>query len=196
VLKPRRLAILLLLVAVAGCGSTPRERFYTLAADGPQQRVQSAGYEFSVAVGPVTVPAIVDRPQMVLRTGRNRVIVAEQSRWAAPLTDSIARVIAGNLAQLMGMARVSAYSESMSADADYRVPIDVQRFESAPGDAATVEVVWAVRAAGRTLRAGRSSIREPVGGGGDEALVAAHQRALAAVSRDIAAALRDVGSPR
>jgi uncharacterized lipoprotein YmbA len=189
------MAILLLIVAFAGCGSSPRERFYALAANGPQPPVQSAGYAFSVAVGPVTVPAIVDRPQMVLNADGNRVILAEQSRWAAPLTDSIARVIAGNLGQLVGKARVSAYSESMSDDADYRVSVDVQRFESAPGDAATVEVVWAVRAAGQTLRAGRSSIREPVRGGGEEALVAAHQRALAAVSRDIAAALRDVGPP-
>jgi uncharacterized lipoprotein YmbA len=184
------------MVVVAGCASAPPERFYALGAAEPLHRVQSAGYAFSVAVGPVTVPAIVDRPQMVLRTGRNRVLLAEQSRWAEPLKDGIARVVAANLAQLLGKARVSVSSQGMGDDAGYRVSIDVQRFESAPGEAATLDVLWAVRIAGRTLSAGRSSIREPVDGGGDEALVAAHERALAAISRDIAAALREAGASR
>jgi uncharacterized lipoprotein YmbA len=189
-------AVLLLLAALAGCASPTPERFYMLAAGSPQQRVQFAGAACSVAVGPVTVPAMVDRPQMVMRTGPNRVMITEQSRWAEPLKDGIARAVAADLAQLLGKAWVSAYSQETVLDADYRVPIDVQRFESAPGVAATIDVLWAVRASGHTLRSGRSVIREPVERGGEEALVAAHERALAALSRDIAAALREVGSAR
>jgi uncharacterized lipoprotein YmbA len=189
-------AILLLLAALAGCASPRPERFYMLAAGSPQQGARFAGTACSVAVGPVTVPAMVDRPQMVMRTGPNRVIIAEQSRWAEPLKDGIARTIAADLAQLLGKAWVSVYSQETDLDADYRVSIDVQRFESAPGVAATIDVLWAVRASGHTLRAGRSVIREPVERGGEEALVAAHERALASVSREIAAALREVGAAR
>jgi len=40
------------------------------------------------------------------------------------------------------------------------------------------------------VKTGQSAVREPAGGPGYDALVAAHVRALAAVSRDIAAAIR------
>jgi uncharacterized lipoprotein YmbA len=186
----------LVLLALAGCGSSPRERFYTLGAGPVHTRTQGAAAAYSVGVGPVTVPTIVDRPQIVLRTGANRVSLAEQSRWAEPLKDSIPRVIAGNLAQLLNADHVSAYPQAMSSDADYQVQIDVQRFESAPGDAATIDVLWSVQAAGETRKEGRSLVREAAGGNDYDALVAAHDRALLAVSRDIASAIHEAASRR
>jgi hypothetical protein len=74
---------------------------------------------------------------------------------------------------------------------DYRVTIDVQRFESIQGDAALVEAVWTVRkTAGGETRSGRTVAREPVQGQGFDALAAAHSRAIAKLSADIAAAIR------
>jgi hypothetical protein len=73
------------------------------------------------------------------------------------------------------------------------VAVDIQRFESAPGDAATVEAQWTVSAAkdkGGAPRSGRSLAREPVRSKDYDALVAAHGRALASISRDIAEAVR------
>jgi len=74
---------------------------------------------------------------------------------------------------------------------DYRVTIDVQRFESVPGQAATLETVWTVRkAASAETRSGRTGAREAVQGQGFDALAAAHSQALAKMSADIAAAIR------
>ena len=74
---------------------------------------------------------------------------------------------------------------------DYRVTIDVQRFESVQGQAPTLEAVWTVRkTAGGETRSGRTVAREPVQGQGFDALAAAHSRALAKMSADIAAAIR------
>jgi len=76
------------------------------------------------------------------------------------------------------------------AGADVSVSVDVQRFDSAPGESAAVDVLWQVRPAKGTPRSGQTSVREAAGAAGYDALVAAHGRALAAVSRDIAAAVR------
>lgn len=181
---------LLLVLVLAACGTPLTERFYTLDTSGrPQPAAQPARYR--IAVGPVTVPALVDRPQMVLRDGAHRVTLAEQSRWAEPLKDNIERVVAGNLALLLDDAEVAAASQSAAEAAGYRVLLDVQRFDSVLGEAATLEVLWTVRAAdGSVTAAGRSLIREPAGGPGYDALVAAHDRALAALSRAVAAAIR------
>jgi uncharacterized protein len=64
------------------------------------------------------------------------------------------------------------------------------RFESVQGEAATVEAQWTIwppKKAGAIL--GHTLAREQVQGQGYDALVAAHDRALASVSHDIAAAI-------
>jgi uncharacterized lipoprotein YmbA len=74
------------------------------------------------------------------------------------------------------------------------VTINVQRFESVEGEAALVDAVWAVRsAAGGKTRAGRTIARETVQGEGFDALAAAHSRAIAKMSSDIAGAIRTAG---
>jgi uncharacterized lipoprotein YmbA len=188
-------SLILAASALAGCASSPTPRFYILSA--PEQPAAKAAY--SVAVGPVTVPEIVDRAQLVLRTSANEVTIAEQTRWAQSLKSEIPRVIAANLAQSLGDAYVSAYPQGTGSEADYRVVVDIQRFESALGDAATVEALWAVSATtGKSgaPRSGRSLVREPVQGRDYDALVAAHSRALASISRDIAEAVRAARAAR
>jgi uncharacterized lipoprotein YmbA len=174
---------------VSGCGTPPQERFFTLASDPPSPASFNAGKpKYVVVVGPVTVPDVVDRPQLVLRTSPSRVEIAEQARWAAPLKNEIARVVADHLARLLDGARTATSAERASGTPDYRVLIDIQRFESAPQEGATVQAAWTVRLQDGSALSGRSLITEPAGAGYD-ALVAAHSRALTAVSRDIAAAI-------
>ena len=69
--------------------------------------------------------------------------------------------------------------------------IEVQTFESAPGDAATLNAVWLVRRArdGKS-ETGRTTVREPAADKSFDALAAAHSRALSRMSQDIADAVR------
>jgi uncharacterized protein len=71
------------------------------------------------------------------------------------------------------------------------VTIDVQRFESTPGKGVVVDAIWVVRrSAGGEPRMGRTVASDNVEGEGFDALAAAHSRALAKVSGDIATAIR------
>jgi uncharacterized lipoprotein YmbA len=175
--------------AVSGCSTTAPARFYTLDVTAVSDGAAPASYP--IMVGPVSVPAAVDRPQFVVQAAPNRVDVDEFNRWAAPLNDAIAQVVAGDLVKLLGTPNVAA-APMANFDPAYRVTIDVQRFESIPGQAALLEAVWTVhRTAGAQTRSGRTVAREAVqGGDGFEALAAAHSRALARLSGDIAAAIR------
>lgn len=187
----RRLAqgfsIGVLAATLAACASAP-SRFYTLAATAPPGG--DAPTAVAVLVGPVFVPPAVDRPELVVEVAPNQVAVDEFNRWAAPLGDAIARSVAGDLSVQLGSPDV-AVAPLPNFRADYRVSINVQRFDSAPGAAAAIDAVWTVHdvAKGGT-RSGRTSVRETVDGPGFDALAAAHSRALAAVSADIAAAIR------
>jgi uncharacterized protein len=172
---------------LAGCSSAP-SRFYTLNPTATGDGSATANY--AVAVGPVAVPAEVDRPQFTVQVAPNRVAVDEFNRWAGPLNQNIARVVAGDLSALLGTPRVAAATLA-NFDPDYRVTINIQKFESVPGKSATVEALWVVRkSAGNVSLSGRTIAGEPVPDNSFDALAAAHSRALAKVSTDIAAAIR------
>ena len=177
----------LLAVLAAGCGSAA-SRFYTLNATPTPAASPSA---LSIAVGPVSIPAAVDRPQIVATVGPNQVRLDEFNRWDAPLQNTIARVVAENLVVMLGTPRVTLFPQTLSAEADYRAAIEVQRFESALGNAATLDAVWTVtRARDGKFQTGRTTAREPAPERGYDALAAAHSRAVARLSQDIADAVR------
>ena len=171
----------------AGCASSPVTRFYTLSAAAAPAATSS---QLSVVVGPVSVPAVVDRPQIVVSTGPNQVRLDEFNQWASPLQNNVARVVAENLVAMLGTPRVILFSQPLGVGADYRAAIEVQRFESAPGDAATLDAVWTVsRTKDGKSQTGRTTVREVASDKGYDALAAAHSRALARLSRDIADAV-------
>jgi uncharacterized lipoprotein YmbA len=172
---------------VAGC-ATPPSHFYTLSRAAAPGTTTS---NLSVVVGPVSIPAIVDLPQFVVSTGPNQVSLNEFERWASPLQNNISRVVAEDLVAILGTPRVSLFQQSLNATADYHVAIEVQSFESALGEAASLNAVWIVR---RTkdgkAETGRTTVREPPADKSYDALAAAHSRALAQMSNDIADAIR------
>jgi uncharacterized lipoprotein YmbA len=179
--------VLLFALVVAGCAS-PRSNFYTLNS-AAKPGTTKAGY--SVAVGPVSVPAAVDRPQIVVRLAPNQVAMDEFHRWASPLPDAIARVVAENLAATLGTPYVTLFTQPTASGAQYRVLVDVLRFESAPGEAASLDAVWTVRnAKGGTTRSGRTTVSEPVPDREYATLAAAHSRALGKLSADIAGVIQ------
>jgi uncharacterized lipoprotein YmbA len=184
----RWLGVALVAAAAGGCGTSAPPRFYTLDSTATANGSPAANY--GVMVGPVSVPASVDRPEFVVQLAPNRVAIDEFNRWAAPLGESIARTVAGDLAVLLGTPDV-ATAPFANFDPTYRVTINVQRFDSVPRDSVLIEAVWAVRkTTGGETNSGRTLAREAVLGDGFDALAAAHSRALAKLSGDIAAAIR------
>ena len=173
----------------AGCASSP-SHFYTLSATAAPGTPPT---KFSIAVGPVSVPAAVDQPQIVVSTGANQVAFDEFNRWASPLQDNIARVVAENLVVILGTPRITLFPLTLDANPDYRVQIGVRTFDSAPGAYALLNAVWTVRRSkDGKIETGRTSARETLQESGYEALAAAHSRAIARLSQDIADAIRSL----
>jgi uncharacterized lipoprotein YmbA len=186
-------AVLIALMLIGGCSTSPRASFYTLsAAPPPAGGIQAAVQQppLRVTLDAITVPELVERPQFVLRTGATQVTIDEFARWADPLRSQISRVLAANLSQLLPGALVSGYAQAPDYAEEYRVRVDVQSFESAPGEMATIAVLWSVRPPKGATVSGRTIAHEPVSAPGYDALVDAHSRALATVSGDIANAIR------
>lgn len=187
----RRLPAAALFAALlAGCSSTPVDRFYTLSG-GPATVVPSmtAAAPLYFEMRPVTLPGQLRRPQMVVSASDGRIDLEEHHRWAGPLAEEIGNSLSlGIAAQLGG---VDVYRSAAPKESTvYRIGADIQRFESQPGSYALVDAVWSVRRLdGGEVQTCRSVFQEPVGPGHD-ALVVGHRTALARLSATIALAVR------
>ena len=178
---------LVALIGAAGCGTSATPKFYSLSATSTPDG--SAAANVAVLVGPISIPAGVDRPQFVVQNGANQVDVEEFNRWSAPLNDSIAKAVAGDLSVLLGTPDV-ATAPLANFNANYRVTIDVQRFDSIRGQGTVLDAVWVVRKANGDTQSGRTMTHESAQANTFDALAAAHSRAIAKMSADIAGAIR------
>jgi len=188
-MNPRMLACVAAL-ALAGCASAP-PRYYTLVAppraDAPA--ASPAPYPFELL--PVTVPAQVDVPQLVVREGGQGMQPLGGQRWIAPLSDEIRAALAADLGRALGVADLSGLPGD--GQPRLRIKLDVRRFDSVPGRQVLLDAAWSLRLTGGTggqeALACSSRLSEPVAAGYD-ALVAGHQRALGRLAAGIAATAR------
>lgn len=179
-----------LLLLLAACGSTPKETFYTLSPS-PGPLPPGSPSSVSVYVGPVSVPDAVDRTPMVLRTGPTQVEIDDLHRWAEPLKTGIPRALAEMLMRALGTPRVLAGRQSSVSAVDFRVAVDVQRFDSSLTEGATLDAAWTVTPAQGPPRSGRTFAREPLPSRDHAGIAAAHARALERLAADLAGAMKN-----
>ena len=185
------LTVMLALAALAACrGPLPNMHFYALTPLAEPAAERSAP-PASVGVGPLDIPRVLDRPQIVTRTGENQFSMAEFHRWGGSLSGDILDALAQDLSALLGSDRVVAYPWTRFITPEFRVPVEIHRFDGALGGEVTLVATWAVHFgeehAPRTVR--KTTLVEPAGGSDYDALVAAHSRALNRLSREIATEL-------
>jgi len=195
----------LLMVLLNGCTS-PKTTYYTLNAD-PIPLALAGAKNTRVMVGPVSLPELIDQPQMVVLDGDNQVQVYEYNRWAGSLKSDVGRVIAANLARDLGTSNVWSFTQSTQTNFDYQILVDVQNLQSKPDDSVLVDVLWTIKPANAKNKPieknenadsglkpnslmGRFLVREPVTGSGINALVEAQTRAFVKVSHEIAQAVK------
>jgi len=183
------------LLLTACFGKTPPSRFYALSAmDGEDVPIGKAATEIRVGVGPVGLPDYLDRPQIVIRQGANRLIVDEFHRWGGTLEEELLRILTENLGRLLGSDRVRIYSEELDTP-DCRVRLNLQRFEGVDHRAALLKASWAIvePRTNRPLKTREGLFRAPAADEYDS-LVNAMSAALAVLSREIAADIESLYS--
>lgn len=178
-----------LALGLAGCASAPMHYYTLTTPGGPAGSNAPAPYPFELSS--VGVPAQVDVPQLVVRTGGQGMQPLDGQRWIAPLGDEIRSALSADLASALGVADMGGLPGN--GRPRLRITLDVRRFESVPGDHALIEAAWSLRLSGGSGGQGALSctslVSERVGAGYD-ALVAGHQQALASLAARIAATAR------
>lgn len=180
-----------LLLGLSACGSSQAVRFYTLTSlKNVEIPAANAAAERRgiLAVGPVEIADYLDRPQIIRRDGATNIALLENDRWAGSLQRDLARVLIDNLGILLGPEGYLVLPWEVTARADSRVQVSVTRLERTDQQTVVLEALWTLlgKERGDILAAGREVIAEPDSGGA-EGTVEAMSRALAELSRRIAA---------
>ncbi len=193
-----RLALISAALTVVGaCEKTEPSRFYLLspiANSGASASSATADPDLALAIGPIHLPKHLDRAQIVTLSSPNRIELAEFDRWAEPLSENFTRVLAENLSVLLGTQRILVHPSSRNFPVDYRVVIDVSRFEVARSGRVKLSARWRILdPKQRSLVLMRkSSSNRPILGSGFEPTAAAMSDAVAELSRNIVDALRSI----
>ncbi len=187
-LRLARTALMALVVLEAGgCLSlSPPPRAYLLSAVSPSLPAGPlAGVV--VGVGPVTIPAYLDRSPIVVRTGADEVRLSGEHHWAEPLRDAIPRTLAENLSAMIPTDAVAVFPWRTSWNVQYRVTVDILRFDGALGGSAVLHARWRLLdGAGKELLLRAAVLQESIGDSTYAAVVTAESRLLVNLSRDIA----------
>ena len=153
-------------------------------------------HELAIGVGPVTLPPYLDRRQIVTRASRAKLTLAEFDQWAAPLQDTVAHVLAENLALLIPTERVWLAPWPRTAAVDYQVLVEVTRFDGTTGGEVVLAARWSlVTAEEKELLMRQARFSAPACEQDYEVTATAMSQALGALSRDIAAAIQTMAPP-
>jgi uncharacterized lipoprotein YmbA len=133
---------LAMLASVAGCaGSASGTRFYVLTPV-PAVPAPAQAMDVAVVVAGVRLPQYLERPQIVTRSGDNRLQFAEFDQWGGNLHQDMTRVLAESLTRLLGSERVVAAPHTLRMQPDYRVEVEVLGFERGPDGRVRLAAKW------------------------------------------------------
>ncbi len=182
---------------MTGCigGTSQPSVYYVLNASDTDARYSVPGLD--LGVGPVTLPGILDRPQIVSRQGGNNLVVNEFHRWADALDTQVTLVLAENLATGLSTINIKTYPWERPFAPAYQLYVDVRRFDGTPGDGVYLQAMWwLVKTDDDTpILTRRSSLLIPTKDNSMAAYVAAQNEALKKLSQDIATGISETLIP-
>jgi uncharacterized protein len=92
-----QLLIVLVMLALGGCGSSPPTKYYMLSKVAPAGHAE-AKPPYPLQVNAVHIPAVLDRNQMVRQTGANTLSISGDDWWGAPFGEMARNVLERDLA--------------------------------------------------------------------------------------------------
>ena len=136
---------LCILGLLSACAAPPTH-FYTLESQSkaPESTITINSNKIQIGMGPLSLPALLDRKQMINHTENNTIELAEFDQWAAPLKDNVLAVLTKNMSTLQPNAIVRSYPWGVYGDVDYRVIVDISRFDTQLGKSVCLEANWAI----------------------------------------------------
>ena len=145
---PPVLICVIALCVLSGCNSkTPATRFYVLNPLETAQDLAGQGKgekNLFIEIGSLSLPQYLERPQIVTRDTENRLDLAEFHQWGGNLRKNMIRVLSKNLSLLLATPYIAVPPQRPPFPPDFRVEVEVMRFERDAGGRVRLSAQWAV----------------------------------------------------
>lgn len=186
----------LVLSLTSGCFLTsPRpdlSQYYVLSAMTPPGATPPNNrHPPAIGLGPVSLPGYLDHDEIATRVGPNQLDFSNTDRWAEPVDQNFKNVLARDLSQLIGTDQIIPFPWYGSAKLDYKIELNVGRFDVDESGVARLNAKWVIREARseRVLLVRETTLTEPASSTSTPAKVAAMSQNLASLSQAIADAI-------
>lgn len=200
---------------LASCSLNPKEdptRYYVLTSipEDPglyeaagisgatlDEAAASAGPDvgYSIGVGPISLPAYLNRMRITTREATNELRFHETERWGQPLQEAIQYTIAENMVALLGTSGIVLHPWYATRAPDYSVSVDVVRFERDASGSVVLAAQCEVRDAdGQVLAVVPFIETRPPSDATISGSVQAQSELIAQLSREVADVIRRVTS--
>lgn len=170
-----------------GCAGEPT-RFYLLDAGASAAAENPLPAGSVIGLGPIRLPAYLDRPQLVVEVGPHEYKLEDNQRWAERLDDNITRALMQSLAQRLSVTQVLRYPWPQRQSVDYQVSADLLELHQSVSGVSRMAVQWQFKKAEQAWQGRRFECAEPAAAGADS-IVAAQSRCLSRFAAEIAQAL-------
>ena len=184
-------ALSLSMLALLSACASPPTTFHQLRPALPAAS-QAPELGVSVMVGPASLPAGLERPQLVVEGAGGNVELLDLQRWAGPLDRMLTQTVAADLSRALGLASIYAYPQPGMGGGDVRLLLDVRQLRLRPGRDATLEVAWQalpVQGDKKPLARGYFEQSRPLPASDATAAAAGLQTLVTELSRQLAASL-------
>ena len=128
-------------LALCGCVGQP-DHFYTLNTV-PDAAPVAGAPTIHVRLQ-VTIPSLLDRNEMVLKTGGNRIMILDHERWAAPLSDQVSQTLARDIEGRRSDIFVGDRGFDRAAMPPVTLKVDIVRMSAQRGGQASIEAHWRI----------------------------------------------------
>jgi uncharacterized lipoprotein YmbA len=173
-------SLLLWLVCISlltACSSSKNTtRFYSLT--DLAQQVQKDRPQLSIGVGPVHIPRLLRRPQLVLRKNKTEVSLVELHQWGGSLREDILSSLSRNLSTLLGSDRIERYPWKNTQRPQYQVRINIEQLDGDLGKTVNLKARWSLLKNNKPILRKHSDIKVKVQGNDYNAYVTAQSQAL------------------
>jgi hypothetical protein len=172
----------------SAAGNLGGTHFYSLTSMPPSSAMSTN--QISIGVGPVEIPRLLNRPQVVSRKNNTEIIMSENHQWGGSYKEELIKAITDNFSTLLKTEKIEQYPWKSSFKPDYQVRIDIESFDGAIDKSVTLNARWRLLKNGKELLVKRALIEVPVKGSGYNVYVNAQSEAITRFSREVVEQIR------
>ena len=128
---------------LAACATRQPDHFHVLSPQPAGAGNAQSGTRTLISLS-VTLPSVIDRPEMVLNTSADGIVVLEHERWAAPLTDLVSQALARDIERRRSGLLVADRSFNVNGAPAAKITVAVVQVLAHKGGSAVMETHWRI----------------------------------------------------